>query len=275
MQTTEMNPIQPYFVLGTDTPYFKHSSGQNGIAHFYEFSHKKESKMQIVVPDASVDIIFNLNENNPTSWIYGSVSKPQVVPFAKGEKYFGVRYEIGDVPTFLDLKPQNLIDNSLLLTDVFPRALELQEKLVKCNNFEHQVQLFNHICHKSLIQKKEAPELCKILIHILLSQQGNIRISELAEKTGYSTRLIDRVFKDYYGISPKKFSLILKNQHALWRLTRYQYKRLTDLALDLGYTDQSHFLKEFKRHNILGPKQFNKMMGHYRYQDLILDESLI
>lgn len=49
-------PMQPYLVLDTDD-YEVKKEMKSGISHFYEFSKKKNSKVEMkAVPDGSVDL---------------------------------------------------------------------------------------------------------------------------------------------------------------------------------------------------------------------------
>lgn len=40
-------------------------------------------------------------------------------------------------------------------------------------------------------------------------------------------------------------------------------KRLTDLAIDSGYSDQAHFFRQFKQYNGQGPREFQYMLNKY------------
>ena len=52
--------MQPYLVLDTDD-YEVKKEMKSGISHFYEFSKKKNSKVEMkAVPDGSVDLLLSL-----------------------------------------------------------------------------------------------------------------------------------------------------------------------------------------------------------------------
>jgi methylphosphotriester-DNA--protein-cysteine methyltransferase len=52
------------------------------------------------------------------------------------------------------------------------------------------------------------------------------------------------VFRNSIGISPKHYALLKKFHSAVSRLKTSS--SLTELALDLNYYDQAHFIKDFK-----------------------------
>lgn len=103
-----------------------------------------------------------------------------------------------------------------------------------------------------------------------MHRKGNIRINELKEYTKYSERTINYTFTHYYGFSPKTFCLILRFQNALQQLTKVSIHSLTELAQELGYADQSHFIREFKRFNLLSPKKSSQTIAQQCYQNHIV-----
>lgn len=256
MNSDLLQSIQPYFVLSADSAYEKSAVHRNGIAHFYRFTTDSATEAVNVVPDASADIIVKLDADNPEAWVCGSWKQPGKTLFEQGASYFGVRYQIGAVPDFLSLPPKELIDQRLALVEVFAHTDSLLESLTACEDFHVQIAAFSHWCGDPEIDDIPPSVLCESLAQLILSRRGNIRVAELCEDTGFSPRAINRAFSEYYGYSPKAFCLILRYQHVLSQLTHQQFERLTDLAADSGYADQSHFLHEFKRYNGQGPKQF-------------------
>lgn len=74
-----------------------------------------------------------------------------------------------------------------------------------------------------------------------------LNVEALAERMGYSTRYLHLWFKQSFGMSPKQFMKLVKFNQAL----KYLYERtddvkLSDIAHDAGYHDQSHFIRDFK-----------------------------
>ena len=53
--------------------------------------------------------------------------------------------------------------------------------------------------------------------------------------------------RDTTGYTPKEFSRIIKFQYAIEVLRNAPHTDLSSIALDCGYYDHSHFIKEFKR----------------------------
>lgn len=70
---------------------------------------------------------------------------------------------------------------------------------------------------------------------------------ELAAHIGLSRRQFERLFTAETGQSPQAFSRRLRLEHGA-RLLAGGGRRVTEVALDCGFTDSAHFTRHFRRH---------------------------
>jgi len=73
-----------------------------------------------------------------------------------------------------------------------------------------------------------------------------------------SERSLERKYKIAIGVSPKKLQRIARFEKALQLLTQTRYSQLTELAHLLAYTDQSHFIHDFRQFAGMTPSDFIK-----------------
>ena len=81
-------------------------------------------------------------------------------------------------------------------------------------------------------------------------------VGEAAKYLGLSQRRFIQVFKAEVGMTPKLFSRIQRFQQTR---TLIQYNPLinwAELAVDLGYFDQSHLIREFLEFSGLSPTDY-------------------
>jgi len=84
------------------------------------------------------------------------------------------------------------------------------------------------------------------------------RVSDILERFGMSARTLQHLFSHYVGVGPKwvirRYRIIeaVERLHASGRIDTGQ------LALDLGYADQAHFIKDFKGMTGTTPAQYNR-----------------
>jgi AraC-like DNA-binding protein len=91
-------------------------------------------------------------------------------------------------------------------------------------------------------------------LNSILKSHGSLHIESVYRELFLSPRQFERRFSDNVGISPKQFASIVRFQETLRRLRGVQ--NLTEVAQSLGYHDQSHFIKDFKRISGISPGRF-------------------
>ena len=78
---------------------------------------------------------------------------------------------------------------------------------------------------------------------------GSLPIPDLAQKFGVSQRQLERLYHSQVGMSPKQYSRLVRVETARLLLRQMDSQTgspsTTTLAADLGFYDQSHFIREF------------------------------
>ncbi|PSK89823.1 AraC family transcriptional regulator [Taibaiella chishuiensis] len=85
---------------------------------------------------------------------------------------------------------------------------------------------------------------------------GNLPVSGVAAAAHATVRTLERNFKQSSGHTVKDVSGLMRFEQARNRLWHYPQTNLAGLAEELGYTDQSHLSREFKRYSGTTPAAF-------------------
>jgi AraC-like DNA-binding protein len=83
------------------------------------------------------------------------------------------------------------------------------------------------------------------VVQTIINKQGDVSIPDLSAQFFRSHRQFERTFKEQTGFTAKTFSRIVRFNSLLQR-PRNTQRPLTEIALDFGYYDQSHFIHDFK-----------------------------
>ena len=92
-------------------------------------------------------------------------------------------------------------------------------------------------------------------LSIVYQSSGNERVESIAERVGWSSRHLNRLFLQHTGLSTKAFSSIVRAQNVCKQL----YRQATDTpnnSGEFGYYDQAHLIKSFKKHFQSSPSKF-------------------
>ena len=85
---------------------------------------------------------------------------------------------------------------------------------------------------------------------------GTMPVSQVAAAAHATVRTLERNFKQSSGYSVKDVSGLIRFEQVRNRLWHYPDTNLAGLAHELGYTDQSHLSREFKRYSGATPAAF-------------------
>ncbi|MCW4352166.1 AraC family transcriptional regulator [Hoyosella sp. YIM 151337] len=89
---------------------------------------------------------------------------------------------------------------------------------------------------------------------------GVIRVAQVCEKFGVSERQLQRLTRRTIGLSPKWIIQRRRLQEAAEHL-RGPRRPLADVAADLGYADQAHFIHDFRAVTGMTPGDFAARFG--------------
>ncbi|MFT3743399.1 MAG: helix-turn-helix domain-containing protein [Pyrinomonadaceae bacterium] len=82
-------------------------------------------------------------------------------------------------------------------------------------------------------------------------------VEEVAAQIGINVRTFSRLFKENVGISPAGFKKIARFRHSLNnKMFSDNFERLTDVAYDSNFYDQSYFINIYKQMTGSNPKRF-------------------
>jgi AraC-like DNA-binding protein len=111
------------------------------------------------------------------------------------------------------------------------------------------------VLFESLYRDFDAPIVEKS-VEIIIKRKGDIYLNELAEVLNISRRTILRNFKAHLNCSFQDFKNVVKFRKAIEHNNQKStYNKLSDLAYDLNYYDQSDLIKTFKSMTNETPKR--------------------
>lgn len=99
-------------------------------------------------------------------------------------------------------------------------------------------------------------QLAKQVARLIWKTRGQMRLRDLENEVTYSGRHLQNVVGRNVGVSPKQLSRQTRFQNALLLLRAHPDVNLAWAAQTLGYSDQSHFCREFRQFCGMSPQQF-------------------
>ena len=163
--------------------------------------------------------------------------------------------EIGAI-AFLRKPLDTLVNTTTAMENVLYRASELslvEEQLAAAKDHARRVQIAENFLLEHIHDIKLDP-LVSAAVASIEETQATIRIEELARRAGLSQSALERRFRRNVGTSPKQLESVFRLKNAI-RL-RGSGHDFTSIAHSAGYSDQSHFINNFKRVTGVAPSAF-------------------
>jgi AraC-like DNA-binding protein len=98
------------------------------------------------------------------------------------------------------------------------------------------------------------------IIRYILERQGNTTVGALVIHFLIKERKLQRIFAEEIGLSPQKYLQIVRVHSFIGRARNQKSEtNLTQLGYDVGYFDQSHLIRDFKKITGIRPSDYLSM----------------
>ena len=84
------------------------------------------------------------------------------------------------------------------------------------------------------------------IVYAVAEDRTIVKVEDLVDRSGMNKRTLQRMFAKYVGVSPKWVIQRYRLHEAAEKLASNESISQSALALELGYSDQAHFTRDFK-----------------------------
>ena len=154
----------------------------------------------------------------------------------------------------LDAEP--FTDDIADLRDLWPdEAPALEDELAGQPDVPARIAALDRaLCERA--RHASPPPPIEPAVERVLAERGLIRVGALAEHCGMGTRRLHRQFLRVVGVGPKHFAKVVQVNAVVAGLQGMDRGSLETFALDCGYYDQAHFIRDFRRFVGAAPMDF-------------------
>ncbi|QKS60235.1 AraC family transcriptional regulator [Paenibacillus barcinonensis] len=202
-----------------------------------------ESYPQHVIPNPCVNLVV---ERNKTFFFGPSDRKFTYSIHGKG-LVFGVKFKPGGFFPFLQAPVSGLYGKPMDVSRLLGvSAASLEDVLLGDILIEEKAKHMDQILSACLPAEDREANLIYDIVQHIEQNRDILRVDELSTRFNLHTRKLQRLFNQYVGLSPKTVIQLYRLQNAAECIEHGFPCDLGRLSQDLGYHDQSHFIKDFK-----------------------------
>jgi AraC-like DNA-binding protein len=265
--SSHLYPIHTFNHQGEVNFNFDYPSAKykNIIPYYQQVSSLKNANKKFIYPTGSVGLVFRCDLHKPGAFLVGTPTLPREAEYTNVESttYFIILFWPGVSYAFYPLPAKELTDKSIPLGELLPSESErIVELIVTANSFQERIHIFEQFLDKRLLLQEDIPKSILIAITTICRNFKKLSCVEVERQTRYTDRHFRRLFDKYIGVSPIMLKKIMRYQKTLKALYTRPKEDMAGLAFELGYFDQSHLIREFKRFQSCTPKHFLSLFNY-------------
>lgn len=169
-------------------------------------------------------------------------------------KVLSIRFRSAGFFTLFGMPLTELSDKFCLTENLLPTSL--LEQLINLKSDIARVNLLEQWLLQKLSKMTNSDTALPWAIDEIYYQHNNHGIAEIKNQLKCSERTFQRKFKLFTGVDAKYFERTARFQATLKDLLAAQSNKYITTALNHGYYDQAHFIKEFKYFTQTTPSEY-------------------
>lgn len=191
----------------------------------------------------------------PKATVFGISQKQLQFDFSAQTTLLTTIFNPGCASFFIRKPIHNFYGTFLPLEYIFSRQKisSLNQQLPHQSSHVKMLQLLENFLISEKVPKFTDNRI-KDSIHRIKEKKGLVSIKDLSEEISISRDSFEKNFRANVGTTPKQYCKIIRFR-SLFEEAHLQ-SNLTDLGLNGGYYDQSHFIRDFKSFTGMLPSDF-------------------
>jgi AraC-like DNA-binding protein len=234
----------------------------NHVDSFWIFEGSDSGRQtERILPTGTLELVINLRQNELSFYdgkrsedasrfsgaiISGAHGRGLVPDNPKKIHLIGVHFKPGGAFPFLGLPAGDLADTHVDLENIWgASAVWLRERVCEARTSNEKFRLLEQALLGRLNDGVDQHYAVSAALEMFRKHPAPPRVREAAKYVGLSQRRFIQAFKTEVGLTPKLFSRIQRFQRTRSVIHRDPSPDWASIALDLGYFDQSHLIREF------------------------------
>ncbi|WP_300602087.1 helix-turn-helix domain-containing protein [Niabella sp.] len=189
--------------------------------------------------------------------LYGQTIRPGELQFKDPFVFIAYFFYPHALTPLFGISPREITEDHLdLMLLKQAKELNLEAQLLNILPLDKRLELIDRYILKLAAQQATNNEKIVFATSRLRQSNGLCTLGELQKELYTTERSFQRLFESHIGMAPNLYRRICQFQFAFQQVNQKKILKLTDIAYDSGFADQSHFIRVFKEFTGLTPNQY-------------------
>ena len=159
-----------------------------------------------------------------------------------------------------DLPMHEIARRVVSLRDVLPEAVDLAAQLHDDPSWDARFDRVEQLLTRRLRRLDPRTRAVSWAFDAIVGSRGETSIGTLSRQLGYSHKHVIAMFRDSVGLTPKAVARLVRFE-ALTKAVRSRHDIVwAELAVDFGFTDQAHLVREVRHFSGLTPSELRTLL---------------
>jgi AraC-like DNA-binding protein len=228
---------------------------------------------ELRLPTGTVELVVNLAADRfwmpdaagvcrayPGAMVAGPYRHAYLLDATQQSPVVGVVFRPGRARALVDVPLHELANRHIALEDLWGAgATRVREQLLAAPDAPARLRVLESALWDRLTGSPHvAHPLAAAATRWLAEYPG---VSDLGDRAGLTSRRVQQVFRTEVGLSPKSYQRLQRFRSVLAGIDGVARVGWSALAVECGYYDQAHLVREFRAHSGLSPTEYLRARG--------------
>ncbi|MGE0190859.1 MAG: DUF6597 domain-containing transcriptional factor [Planctomycetota bacterium] len=213
-----------------------------------------------VVPDGCAEIVLNqaaafrrfaadgTSHRQDHVLLVGQLGRAITIAPEGAVDLLGIRFEPGGLARLLGAPMDELLDVDVALRHLRPDLHGRLEAAAAAHTFEARTHAIEGVLLDERARSRPRAHAGLVAAAVARLGRADRTVERVAEELGVARRTLERAFRREVGLSPRDFVRVARVQRVVTRLEHgVPAGGWASLAVDAGYFDQSHLIRDFRQ----------------------------
>ena len=197
------------------------------------------------------------NDSSSHLTLFGQTVLPESLTLADDFTLIAYFFKPYALISLFGVQAQELTDKPIDLNLLSPqKTIVLQERLLNADTIEEMIALLDDFIFSLITKSKPECSLIKYATTQIANDPSKESLITVQKELHITERTFQRLFEKNIGVAPNVYRRICQFNSAFTQLNKKNYRKLSDIAFQNGYADQSHYIRAFKEFTNITPKEY-------------------